>query len=304
MSDLDRTISALLEQHTTPQGHPERYPDWDDVVRRASRPGWLSRWSSRSGSTRGGMLIAVAALVLGVGSALAGVGPGAALVRLVEGDRQPPKDIRDYLAGYPHAPLCYEAPCTTTFVWPRPLRVIVSQARMVLHVGGLSEWIGPTVTGRYCRGTYTRHVQMTSCIPHSFHPATSVLDDTLFPSNVDLRDGWLVRPLISGTAPLGTSRVMLEFEDGTHRDLRISTVRFPYFVFFVDSRELSARNLRIGHRPQELVAFDAAGRRVGASRFSTGEFLVCRSRDPKSYNYRHCGILTRRWLGLPPSPSP
>jgi hypothetical protein len=145
---------------------------------------------------------------------------------------------------------------------------------------------------------------MTSCLTGDRQPATSIIDDSLFPGSNDLRDGWLVRPIISGTAPQGTARVMLVFEDGTERDLRVSTVRFPDFVFFVDSRELPARNLRAGHRPQRLVAFDAAGRRVAAFRFAPGRFLVCRSRDPNPYNHRHCTILTRRWLCLPPSPSP
>jgi hypothetical protein len=246
MNDRDPQVQALLDRHTPPATGSTPSADWDDVMRRSSaaQPGrrLRVRWAPR------GFLIAAAVALLMGGSALAGVGPGHTLVRLLRDDRPAPSVVRDRLRQTPS--------------WPDGSHVVPNASRSVLRVGPVTMWIAPTTSGGHCIGTYAGGGYAFTC-----DPAPAQVD-----AIDDLTDVNVAPSVVSGTAPKATARVVMLYEDDSRRDLRVSSVSFPDFVFFADTATLAQAHLRPGHRPLALVAYDRAGRLLAVAHFAVGEF--------------------------------
>ena len=247
MNDRDPHVQALLDRCTPAATASAPSADWDDILRRCSSPDPARRHLRTGWAPRGFLIAAAAALLMG-GSALAGVGPGHTLVRLLRDNRPAPSAIRDRLRQTPH--------------WPDGSRVIPNATRSVLRVGPVTMWIAPTTSGGHCIGTYADGGYGFICDPRRAQ-ADTISDQT---------DVNVTPPVVSGTAPKPTAKVVMLFEDGTRRTLRVSSVSFPNFVFFADTAQLAEAHLRPGHRPLALVAYDRAGRQLAVTHFAVGEF--------------------------------
>lgn len=268
MNDRDPQIQDLLDRRTPATPVSAAIPDWDDVVRRAAARPMARQRRRRMGWAPRGLLVAAAAFVLLGGSALAGVGPGDALVHLVKGDQQAPKRIREGLQS--------------TFHWPNGLHVITGESRSVLRVNGITEWIAPASGDRYCLGTITRDGSSGFSCDY-YHPDRTII--VLASGSTEVKDGVITGyspPIVNGTAPAATAHVSLVFDDGTKRRLAISTAHFPNFVFFADSGPLARAHLLAGRRPLAIVARDSAGRLLATTHFLVGDFRPADASDPMS----------------------
>jgi len=130
----------------------------------------------------------------------------------------------------------------------------------------LGLWVAPARGGGECFWTN----QAAGCPPTGFDRST------MPPLALGLQAGGKHMALCCGVGP-GVARVEARFEDGDRAELR---PKEQYLLWAIPPRHYP-----VGHRLNQMVAFDAAGRRLAGRNFSTRTRGVYPCANPKSYPY-------------------
>jgi hypothetical protein len=169
-----------------------------------------------------------------------------------------PRDVMHRLPGYPPLSVPAEAK------WAKRLQLFALRADDGAKIG---LWIAPEREGGTC--FWTNQASGCTKVGHR-------VQGTLRPLALGFEGGGKHVTLCC-TVGRHVARVEVRFEDGERIEL---TPKQGYLVWPIPSRHYPR-----GHRLNELIAFDASGRRIARRRLPTNEPGLYPCSKPKSYGY-------------------
>lgn len=214
-------------------------------------------------------LVAAGLAAVVVAAAVAGLSPERIVLGLVSGDEAA-------LSGGSDAARRMFSEADTERLAGDPQKVADVRAPTAFDRGrwtgwtAYEAWVAPTTDGGYCIATTTRATTTVSTVPGLFDCVRGPVDGLTArfgqllvvtgEDDVHTYGAWL-----AGSAPSLVETVVLRFEDGTTKRVRLAPTRFDGwtpFITFVRPAHLVA-----GHRPADVTAFDERGRAIASYRF-------------------------------------